>query len=447
MDTLRMVREPEARPAGARGTKDCGRPKPERVHRYPTVAMLALYLALAGTARAQNVSPSDYRVPVSRADNLRIDALSLNYVSEGDTTVVQSGAVSVVYKKFYDSLPFAYSLDMFGSANLNKARFIVPGMRDSTETRWVGTVVYDFVPRVKKYTPSEGNVFVFTEPQLRYDKAFGLPGDTTTVRPNVNMTVGLGYGRFINATPLRKAVRIEEFFLDEGILTDRLPKETMIELGQTIEKEKEYRDMYGDRYRNYWFEDMSNIVTKSGMVLGDIGFGVLRMQEVLFQERINDRFYGWEASAGVQFEVLTRLRRQSRNDPSLSIGFRYSRPISWSTQVNTRLAFSTPFSGDFARVYSLTQTTDFIYEFTNRISFTTAHRFEADRREMLKSSSDDDSAVPEITTDTKLSTRITFAFNFFIENKINLQAREEINTVQGEPFRQSLSLLLSYRIF
>ncbi len=145
--------------------------------------------------------------------------------------------------------------------------------------------------------------------------------------------------------------------------------------------------------------------------------------------------------------MLTPQEDQSRRDPSMSVGFRYSRPISWSTQVNTRLTFATPFTGDFARFYNLTQTTDFIYELTNKINFTALHRFEANRQEILKSSTVDGEQVWELTTDAWRSTRISFVLNFFIENKIGLSATEEISTVQGGPFRQSLSLLLNYRIF
>ena len=47
----------------------------------------------------------------------------------------------------------------------------------------------------------------------------------------------------------------------------------------------------------------------------------------------------------------------------------------------------------------------------------------------------------------RLSTSISIAFNFFIENKVNLALSESITTVEGEPFRQSFNVGLSYRIF
>ncbi|MDA0747240.1 MAG: hypothetical protein O2954_12030 [bacterium] len=374
-----------------------------------------LLLALAAPVAAQNVSVTDYVVPVSRADNLRIDALSLNYVTEGDETVVQTGNLTVVYKKFYESLPFAYSIDMTGITSFN---------RDNIKDKMMGNLTANLKTNVKKYRRQDGALFYSWGTDSNFDESFDRPG--------VDMTVGIGYGRFINATALRKAVRIEDFFLEEGIVAEHLPKETMIELGHIIEKEKEYKELYGDRYQNYWFEDMLGEIQKSGLVLGDISFGLLRMQEVLFRERISDRFYGWDVTAGVQFEVLTPFEGRARRAPGLSIGVRYSRPLNWSTQINTALIADTPFSGNFGRVYNVRQNTDFIYEITNKINFTMLHTFRVNKSK---------------EKDAQLSTTISFAFNFFIENKINLSLAEALTTIEGSPFRQSFNVGLSYKLF
>ena len=70
---------------------------------------------------------------------------------------------------------------------------------------------------------------------------------------------------------------------------------------------------------------------------------------------------------------------------------------------------------------------------TNKISFTVAHLLRASK--------------PRRETPTTLSTAVSFVFNFFIENKINLSASEQINKVEGQPLRQSFNFGLSYRIF
>lgn len=378
---------------------------------------VALVLAAASPGlHAQNVSVSDYSVPVSRADNLRIDALSLNYQSVGDSIVTQTGNLVVVYKKFYESLPFAYSIDLRGSASFR---------RDQAQDELVGDAASNVFARVKKYRRDEGNFFVFGDADLDLNEDFDRPG--------WDATIGVGWGRFINATALRKAVRIEDFLLDEGIISERLPKESMIELGHIIEKEAEYRELYGDRYQNYWYEDMQNEIQKSRKVLGSIGaIGVLRMQEVLEKERINERFYGWDVSAGVKLEVLTPFEMIPRDDPGFSLGLRYSRPISWGTQINTAFTINTPFNGEFGRRYDIGLQTDFIYEITNKINLTLVHLLSLSKKENEKARHDNIGSA---------------GFNFFIENKINLNTAFVVRKDETNPWRISFTTGLSYRIF
>jgi hypothetical protein len=378
--------------------------------------LLAVGILIPGTAFGQNVSVSDYSVPVSRADNLRIDALSLDYQSVGDSIVSQTGNLVLVYKKFYESLPFAYSIDLIGSASFR---------RDTQKDELVGDAQSNLLTRIKKYRRDEGNFFAFGETDLDLNE--------NNDRPGLDATIGFGWGRFINATALRKAVRIEDFLLDEGIIEERMPKETMIELGHIIEKEAEYKELYGDRYQNYWYEDMQNEIQKSRKVLGSIGaIGVLRMQEVLEKERINERFYGWDASAGVQLDVLTTTKGVPRDDPAFSLGLRYSRPISWGTQINTDFSINSPFNGDFGRRYNIGLQTDFIYEITNKINLTLVHVLQLIKRENLKAEHDNIGSA---------------GFNFFIENKINLNTAVVVRKDESTSWRLSFTAGLSYRIF
>ncbi len=376
----------------------------------------AVVLLTVSPAAAQNVSITDYVVPVSRAHNLRVDALSFNYATQGDETVVQNGNMTVVYKKFYESLPYAYSVDATGEGLFRKN--IINKEIESDALTQVKT-------NVKKYHRHEGSFFYSWGTESDFDTGYD--------RPNIEMTLGFGHGRFIDATALRKAVRIEDFFLEEGIIGDHFSKETMIELAHIIDREREYKEQHGDRYQNYWFEDMLAEIRKSRRVLGDeIGFGLVRIQEVLTQEQISKRFYGWDITTGVQFHMLNPYRDQDRRPPGLLIGLRYSHPISWSTQINTDFSYDTPFSSAFGRGYHLRLRTDFIYEVTNRIRFTTLKIIRAQKRQ-------DDEA--------QLSSNISFALSFYIENKFNMTLSESFRVVRGEDSRQSFNMGLSYRIF
>jgi len=376
-------------------------------------------LIFTASAYAQNVSVTDYSVPVSRADNLRIDGLSYNYTTEGGDVINEQGDAGLVYKKFYSSLPFAYFFDFLGSASYNR----------QPDGNRAGTFAMDLDIQLQKYFKETNKFFYSVSPDLLYRKDFD--------RPQVDVLIGLGYGRFINATTLRKAVRIEDFLLKEGVIADHMPKETMVELGNLIEKEDEYRDLYDERsYQGYWYEDMCNEINKTDLVLGGHGsigpIGILRMREVLTQEQINDRFFGWDVNAGVQVQALTRDENLTRRSPAMALNMRYSRPISWSTQINTDFKFDTPFNGEFGREYNVSQKIDIIYEISNKIAFTTSNTFRITKQRLR---------------DARFSTATIVGFTFFIENRISLQATEGINKAEGAPFRQSFNFALNYRIF
>ena len=388
--------------------------------------MLVALLSVA-SAEAQNVSVVDYEVPVSRADNLRIGALSFNLTTAGNEIITEQGNVGLVYKKFYSSLPFAYSIDAVGSASYIRELESTPNRDGTYDSHRNGTYEYSVDMRVQKYFLRTNEFFYSISPDILDSRAFE--------RPQIDVVVGLGYGRFINATALRKAVRIEDFLFKEGVISDRMPKDTMINLGHTIQKENEYRDLYGDRsYQNYWYEDMTNEINKTELVTGggNIGpIGIFRMREVLTQEQISDRFFGWDANVGLQYQIQTQAEAIKRPPLALAVSLRYSRPISWRMQINTRFIVDTPFE-DLGRVYNARQNIDFIYEITNKIAFVTSNTFYFEKK-----------------AQQELRARYVsnISFTFFVENKISLSIIEQLSKNQGTPFRQSLHLGLNYRIF
>ena len=403
---------------------------------YLLKACMLVVLLITTPTKAQNVSVTDYKVPVSRVDNLRIDVLSFNLTTEGKEVIHEQGEIGFVYKKFYSSLPFAYFIDALTSASYFR-------QLDSERT---GTYDMNLDIQVQKYFRETNKFFYFVSPDALMRKGFD--------RPQSDVIIGLGYGRFINATALRKAVRIEDFLFEEGVISDFLPKDTMIALGQIIEKEAEYRNIYGSRtYLSYWYEDMSSEIDKTGLVTGggNIGpIGILRMREVLTQEQISDRFFGWDINAGIQYQLQTANANIERPPSALALNVRYSRPISWRMQVNTDFKLDiplnkafrpfvggeyNPFGGTFGEEYNIRQNVDFIYEITNRIAFVTSNTLHINK----KSGQSLRNAWFRYTSN--------ISFVFFVENRISLTAVEQISKERRGPFRQSLLFALSYRIF
>ena len=353
------------------------------------------FVFLAGAAFGQNVSVTDYDVAVSSAKDLRIDA-NYSFERQGDSTYTDQGTGAVAFKKFYSSLPFSWSIDLTGTSRENRGDF---------------TTFINGVGRFNKYIRDESDFFGFGRVAMDYSSEAEMLGRD---EPRTDVTVGGGYGRFINASPLAKAVRIEEFLIKEGILRDHLPKKLILELAQVIEREGEYRDLHGATYKPQWYNAMEEVMRESGYLVeeGLGALGALRIDEVLFREKVQDRYYGFDVTAGVGATVLTPDTTIDRGKGIANLGFRWSRPVAWRTQLDQVLSLDTPLDSDFFKQINATLTSRYVYELSNRIDFSASHILN------FRKLAD----VLEGADDTVVDNTVRFSFLFYIENYINLTA-------------------------
>jgi hypothetical protein len=378
--------------------------------------VVAATLAVCTVVQAQTVSPWDYGVPVSTAQQARVGA-TFTYSGQGRDVQASDGEANLVANRFYNSLPFAYdaTLTAIGSTRRTAA--------DDQDNS------YNLVGEagVRRYFRPDGDSFYSVDGRLTADDAYE--------RPAVELTPGAGYGRFIRVTTLAEAVRIEDFLLREDVIQGPLPKETMVELAQLIEREGEYRSEYGPSYRVKWFEAMEKAIARSGMFTqqGLGAAGSLRVEEVLFDERVNERYVGWDARAGIRFELLTEDQDRDRDDPSFSGRVRFSRPVGWESQLDLNAQYTTPFNGDFgANVYTLAATLNYLYELSNQVDFTASNVVTARR------------LAPDV--ETLVREQLRLGFLFYLENQINLNVSGQAVKVRGRDPRQGIHVALEYRL-
>ena len=378
------------------------------------LALLTVAFIAPSQLRAQTVSPEDYDVPVSTAQQLRLGG-TYSYAGSGSNTGTSDGSASLVYHRYYNSLPYAWDLNLNG---VGLTRRTSDGTQEGS---------YSFVagPGIRKYFNPEGDFF--------YSGELLVTGNSDFDRPTIDVTPGVGYGRFIRVTPLAQAVRIEQFLIDEGVIKGPLSKETLIALAQVIERRGEFETQFGDRYKPRWFRAMEEVIAKSAFVEGGFGaVGTLRVDEVLFQEHVNERFIGWDVRTGVRFEAVTKDSDTPRQDPGMSLRVRYSRPVGWKSQFDISAQYTSPFTGDFGDIYTLSLSLNYLYEVTNRVDFTLSNIITSTRSE------------PDI--DAILVGQVRSGFIFFIENQINLNITGTIAKTRGEDATQSLNMAIEYRL-
>lgn len=349
--------------------------------------VLSFLLLLALAAYAQNVSINDYQFPVSSARNLLVNA---TYDWKGTKDIPQTNTFhsDASFYSFYSSLPFAWFLNANGSVD------------HSLGTDWNYNTFLQ--PKVNKYIFDDKDWFASGLLTFNYSKADS--------QPEIDAFVGAGYGRYLNATALAKAVRIEDLLLKENVIKDHMPKETMIKIANIIERESEYNDRYGTTYEVQWFSDIEKEVKASGLLVGDeLGaLGLFRIRQVLFPGQtgtppVNNRYVGWDGSAGVTFQLMNPLKQDLRT-PALTLIGDYAYPIDWSMQLNGNVQINTPMDSSFFKGYNVKGEVDYLYELSNRINFTTVYNLQYSKQ-------------PNIDAVTTHS--LSANFLFYIENNIN----------------------------
>ena len=386
--------------------------------------LLAAVLVLFGgfissNVSAQNVSVTDYQVPVSAADRLLID-FSMNHATSGSDATTSKGNIGGIYKRFYDSLPFGYSIDIIGSGLVDK-NIVTDEYNTNYQVNGDAGVKKYLMQNSAALKDLFGSVRASSNMLKNYDQ------------PASSLTVGVGYGRFIEATDLAKAVRIEEFLIKEGELSDHLPKEAILEISKIINREGEYRDKYGETYEKEWYKDMETVMREPNLLKeGGLGaIGILRIEEVLEREDIADRFYGWDVTLGSRFDITLPFTGQDRSPANLDVSASYARPIAWRWQVSERISMNTPFD-NFGTAFSSSLSSDISYELSNRIDVRLRHLLQLEKLE---------------ADDAKISHALGASFIYYIENNLNLVVTEQITKAPEQDIISDFTVVLNYRVF
>jgi len=182
--------------------------------------MIMLGMLLVGmVAMGAQLPLCDYRAPQTSLSHLKL-TMSYHYFDDPATAGVEinSGRIALDYSRLYDSPDFGFSLTGAGSLDLNDFA-IAAGIGQGT-----GTFRY--------YLGDEAPIFGFGGADVAYTLG--------QVQPAVNVSIGLGYGRFTDVTPLAKAVKIQDDLLASGAISAPLSDQTLMAIAKEIGKKAEY---------------------------------------------------------------------------------------------------------------------------------------------------------------------------------------------------------------
>ena len=231
-------------------------------------------------AMASPLSLCDYHSPETSITNLKL-SMNYRYFDNPATTGtdVSSGRVMLAYNQLYDSPDFGFTLAGSGEVNLADWKL------DSVLGQGAGTLRY--------YLTQDLPVFGFG----------GINGTIATGQSNpglslggANVSLGLGYGRFSDVTPLAKAFTIQKDLLALGAISKPLPDDVLMSVAKEIGRQVEYKTI----------KDLVAAVEK---LIEDSSGATLDARALLTVEDDilatgDERNCGWAVQGGLGYELI-----------------------------------------------------------------------------------------------------------------------------------------------
>lgn len=210
------------------------------------------------------------------------------------------------------------------------------------------------------FQPGSNGAFWYGSASVRANDAFD---DLETTAG-----VGVGYGRVVNMTPMAKAIRVMDELHKRGAITAKPDKATYQTVARIIAREPQYVSEHGaDDYELVWIADIEAALKRSGVINSGLNVaGVLKSRDVLLNENISLRRYGWKVRAGLGY-VGTNFDGL-RDKPALEAGAEYHVPLSNRTQLSSGATLRTILDdGDDA--YNLNSNLSLTHEVDDRIDW------------------------------------------------------------------------------
>jgi len=217
---------------------------------------------------AVGISPCEYKTVESSLETLTLQGSFQWYEDPyaDDRESLLHGVLNADYVRFVQSERFGYRLDGMSAV--------------SWSTAGLGGEI-SFAGDVKSYW--ERDLFVIGALDV---------GATEGENLTVDLTTGLGWGRFQNVTSLAKAIRMQDALLDLLLLVAPLTDDVLKEMAQTIGD-----PALDDEARILRLEEL---LTKTGLLSdGALGAeGILELERILV-ETGDSRLCGWDLQARV----------------------------------------------------------------------------------------------------------------------------------------------------
>ena len=316
-------------------------------------ALLVFCLCLMLVSAASAAIPlCDYRSPRTDFSEL---GMSFSYQYHNDpygvtAEDITTGQLNVDYKHLLDSPDFGADLSVRNDMTIS-----VSGLSSFLAT-------------------GEGNLKRYFSPEDPFFGFAGLSGKTSSSYKTIGISlgVGVGYGRFLNVTPLAKATVIDDYLVERQSITEHLAASDLEAIAYEIENAATYESP-ADLLRV-----LEEIVEGTGIAKAE-GLDALDISEMrrIVEDNRYGRHCGGDAKFGLSYELINPLGLP--NELLATVAFDYAFTTTAQAQFLVRGSVSSSY--DVLRTYRLDLTVGCDYLITDLVSVFSSYEFSRDARD------------------------------------------------------------------
>ncbi len=302
--------------------------------------------------------------------------------------------LSLDYEKVFSSPNRNTKLDFVGAGS--RSRGSNDGDKTSSAYQLLGSATVD-----NYFQPNSNGAFWYGKGEVGAKKG--------QEKPFTKATVGVGYGRVVNVTPMARAIRVVQALRKNGTLGADLSNSNYQAIANIISREAEYRSKHGAKnYQQYWIADIEKAL-KNGGALG--AKGTIKAYDVLTKERISTRKHGWLVRAGIG-AVLSDYDGKT-GKPAVEVGAEYHRPLSNQTQFSNEAIFTTTLK-DNSNSYIVNNNMSLTHELTDMIDWENKWAINYSKSDHAKSTT---------------SNTLTSSFNYELTNQLDFNVTASLSKV------------------
>lgn len=387
--------------------------------------LLMVFFLWPGIASA--ITMWDYTIPESYSREVYLtSAFNLNDGNQEQASY--NGFVMGWYDTRYSSIPFEWALRADARVDLERGE-----NKDNRSDYGYDTFAATYFD---KYL-GDSKFLSFADLDVGFRREIGAKSSD---EPYVEIGGGVGYGRLYNATVLAKAIRIVEDLILYGVISEKISDAGYLELARVIDLEEEFQSGYSvTEYKKFWYEAMEDVLRNEGVLdEGNLGaIGIVRIEDILEQERFGVRAHGWKIKAGISY-VASNYENGKDEDPAVFTSFELGIPYSYLLQFNEKLTYTSVLGHD--TMHRITNVMSVIYEISNRIDWQNSWTFNAD----LSTRKEEND---------RISNAFTSSFYYYLVNRIWAQASltfthldDGIKHNNNDDLETRLYLGLTYRV-